>query len=71
MDIPAYTYEKCTNSVLGIVLYAEELDGKPDTPRERTRPCIVDDYAEDKIGQWAQDEVTGEQGSVDDERSCF
>ena len=32
---------------------------------------IVEDNAEDEFGQWAKDEVTGEQGYVDDERSCF
>ena len=32
---------------------------------------IVEDYAEDDFGQRAKDEVTGEQGYVDDERSCF
>ena len=35
------------------------------------RTFIVEDYAEDEFGQWAKDEVTGEQGFVDDERSCF
>ena len=65
MDIPA------------VVLYAEKLDGKSFTPRERTRQqheqnfFIVEDYAEDEVGQWAKDEVTGEQGYVDDEKSCF
>ena len=33
------------------------------------RTFIVEDYAEDNIGQWAKDEVTGEQGCIDDERS--
>ena len=28
-------------------------------------------YAEDEYGQWVTDEVTGEQGYMDDERSCF
>ena len=27
--------------------------------------------SEDEFGQWATDEVTGEQGVVDDEGSCF
>ena len=31
----------------------------------------MEDYAEDDFGQWAKDELTGEQGYVDDERSCF
>ena len=35
------------------------------------RTFIVEDYAEDDFGQWAKDEVTGEQGHIDDERSCF
>ena len=35
------------------------------------RTFSVEDYAEDDFGQWAKDEVTGEQGYVDDERSCF
>ena len=35
------------------------------------RTFIVEDCAEDDLGQWAKDEVTGEQGYVDDERSCF
>ena len=32
---------------------------------------IVEDYVEDDFGQWATDEVTGEQSYIDDERSCF
>ena len=35
------------------------------------RTFIVEDYAEDGFGHWATDEVAGEQGHVDDERSCF
>ena len=35
------------------------------------RTLIVENYAEDKFGQRATDEVTGEQGYIDDERSCF
>ena len=34
------------------------------------RTFIMEDYAEDEFRQWAKDEVTGEQGYVDDERSC-
>ena len=33
-----------------------------------SRTFIVEDYAEDEFGQWAIDEVTGEQGYIDDER---
>ena len=35
------------------------------------RTFIVEDYAEDEFGQWVNDEVTGEQGYIDGERSCF
>ena len=35
------------------------------------RTFFVEDYAEDELRQRAKDEVTGEQGYVDDERSCF
>ena len=35
------------------------------------RTFIAEDYAEDDFGQWAKDEVTGEQFYVGDERSCF
>ena len=34
------------------------------------RTFIVEDCAEDEFGQRATDEVTGEQGYIDDERSC-
>ena len=35
------------------------------------RTFIVEDCTEDDRGQWAKDEVTGKQGYVHDERSCF
>ena len=35
------------------------------------RTFIVENCAEDDFGQWATDEVTGEQGYIDNERSCF
>ena len=35
------------------------------------RTFIVEDCVEDDFGQWARDEVTGEQGHIDDERLCF
>ena len=34
-----------------------------------SRTFIVETYAEDEFGHWAIDEVTGEQGYIDDERS--
>ena len=36
-----------------------------------SRTFIVEDFTEDELGQWATDEVTGEQGYVDDEGSYF
>ena len=35
------------------------------------RTLIVENNAEDEFGWWAADEVTGEQGFIDDERSCL
>ena len=36
-DVTVYTLEAVKNSVCGIVLYDEKLDGKSFTPRERKR----------------------------------
>ena len=36
-----------------------------------SRNFIVKDFIEDEFGQWATDEVTGEQGYVVDDGSCF
>ena len=36
-----------------------------------SRTFIVEDCSEDDFGHWATDEVTGEQGYTDDERSYF
>ena len=36
-----------------------------------SRIFIVEGYSEDEYGQWGTDEVTGEQGYDDDERSFF
>ena len=33
--------------------------------------AAVENYVKDEFGQWAIDEVTGEQGNIDDQRSCF
>ena len=59
-----------TINVHGIVLNAEKHDGKPAIPRERTRQQHEQNLRRG-FGDWARDEVTGEQGHVDDERSCF
>ena len=36
-----------------------------------SRTFIVEDFIEDEFGPWATDELTGEQGYIDDEGSCF
>ena len=36
-----------------------------------SRTFIAENYPEDEYGLWAIDELTGEHGCVDDERSCF
>ena len=36
-----------------------------------SRTFIVENFVVDELEQWAIDEVTGEQGYTDDERSCF
>ena len=56
-------------------MYAEKLNGNPSLRvsghvSSMNRTFIVEGYAEDDFGQWAKDEVTGEQGYVD-ERSFF
>ena len=35
------------------------------------RTFIVEECAEDEFGRWTIDEVAGEHGYIDDERSCF
>ena len=35
------------------------------------RTFIVENFAEVENGQWTTDGATGEQGYIDDERSCF
>ena len=42
-----------------------------DIPAYTLKICENRVHAEDEFGQWTKDEVTGEQGYVDDERSCF
>ena len=39
--------------------------------RSMNRNFIIKDNAEDDFGHWAKEEVTGEQGHVNDERTCF
>ena len=57
-------------------LYAEKFNGYPSLRVNRhgdstSKTFIVEDYIKNEFEQWATDEVTGEQGYIDDERSCF
>ena len=72
MDIPAYTFE--TGRTVFVELFCAPKSSM-ENPSLRVsghvnsmnRTFIVEDYAEDEFGQRAKDEVTGEQGNVDDE----
>ena len=76
MDIPAYTFE--TVRTVFVELFCTPKSSMEDPSlregghvKSMNRTFIVEDNAEDDFGQWAKDEVTGEQGYVDDERSCL
>ena len=66
-----------TNSVCGIVLCAEKLNGESCRVHvsghgsSANRTFFVEDCTEVDFGQWVTDEVTGEQGHIDEEGSCF
>ena len=74
--IPAYTFEAVRTVFVEMFCTPKSSMENPSfrvsghvTSMNRT--FIVEKYAEDEFGQRAKDEVTGEQGYVDDERSCF
>ena len=76
MVITTYTFEAVNTTFLELNLHADKPDAKKSfTPCEWTRQQhaqnLVEEYAEDDCGQLAKDDVTGEQGYIDDERSCF
>ena len=76
MIFTAYTFETVRTTFLELCCTPKSSMGNPSLRvsghvSSMHRTFIVEDYAEDDLGQWAKDEVTGEQGYVDDERSCF
>ena len=76
MNITAYTFEAVRTTCLELFCTPKRSMENPSLRVSRhvnsmNRTFIVEDYAEDDFGQYAKDEVTGEQGYVDDERSCF
>ena len=76
MEIPTKTIETVRTVFVELFCTQKSSMGNPSIRASgnvdsMNRSFIVEDYAEDEFGQWAKDEVTGEQSYVDDERSCF
>ena len=76
MNITAYTLENVRTVFVELFCTPESSMENPSlrvsgNVNSMNRSSIVEDYAEAEFGQWAKDEVTGEQGYVDDERSWF
>ena len=63
---PATFSEKKKKTMTALIWLAKKqtMDGGP-----TNRHFIVKDFTEGEFGQWTTDEVTGEQGCVDDEGS--
>ena len=75
MSVPAYTLDVVQTVSTDLFCIPNSSMDNPSLPASghggtTSRTFIVEEYAEDECGQWATDEVTGEQGYVDDERSC-
>ena len=76
LEVTAYTFEAVTTVFVELVCTPKSSMENPSLRVNKhgshtSRTFIVEDFIEDEFGQWATDEVTGEQGYVDDERSCF
>ena len=74
MDIPAFSFETARTVFVELFCTPKSSMENPSLRvsghvSSMNRTFIVEDTAEDEFGQWAKDEVTGEQGYVD-ERSC-
>ena len=72
-NVTAYTFEAARTVFVELFCAPKKLDGEfslrvSGHVSSINRTFIVEDYAEDDFGQWATDEVTGEQGYIDDER---
>ena len=73
MDSPACTFQSVTTVFVELFCTPKSSMENPSLRvggdvSSMNRTSIVEDYAEDEFGQWATDEVTGEQGYIDDER---
>ena len=75
MNVSAYTFESVTVFVQLFCTPKSSMENPSlrlsGHASSTNRTFIVGDYAEDDFGQWAKNEVTGEQGYIDDDRSCF
>ena len=75
-NVTVYTFEAVKTTFLELFCTATSSIENPSLRvgghvSSMNRTFTVEDCAEDDLGQWAKGEVTGEQGYVDDVRSCF
>ena len=73
MNVPTYTFEAVRTVFVELFCTPKSSMENPSLRvsghvSNMNRTFIVEDYAEDEFGQCAKDDVTGEQGYVDDER---
>ena len=76
MNIPAYTLEAVKTVFVELFCTPKSSMENPSLRAtghgaSMSRTFSVEGYSEHECGQWATEEVTGEQGYIDDERSCF
>ena len=76
MSVTAYTFEAVRTEFVELFSTPKNSMENPSLRvsghvSSMNRTFIVEDYTEDDPGQWAKDEVTGKQGYVHGERSCF
>ena len=76
MNVPAYTLESVRTVFVDLFCTSKSSMENPSLRvsghvSSMNRTFIVEDDAEDDFVQWAKNGVTGEQGYIDDERSCF
>ena len=76
VDVTAYTF-KAVRAIYVDLFCTPKSSMENCSPRVNryggsiSKTFIVEDFSEDEFGQWATDEVTGEEGYIDDEGSCF
>ena len=76
LNITVYTFEAVTTVFVELFCTPKSSMENPSLRvsghgSSMNKSFIVEECAEDEYGRWATDEVTGEQGNIDDERSCF